>query len=329
MRTVKLLGNCRIEIEDAPDPVPAKGEVLVRLTVSALCGSEFGAYRADKPFDGNAGHEAVGVVVDPNGTAGFTEGDRVGVYAPYGCGTCKWCARGMDSFCDHKSGTVNLHCELRALSERALLRLPDDVPFDAGVLLSGDGLGVPYHVSRRLMPTPGERVCVFGCGPIGLGNVQVQSYFGAAVVAVDLSPKRLELARSLGAAHAIDASSSDPIEALRELTAGEGVGKAIEASGSTTGFETALRCLGKAGRLMVVGGVRQATIQPISDLLQVDKTIMGSFYYLKNEFPEMVALYRAGFPVAKLITHRFALEHAAEAFELFAAGETGKVLLER
>ena len=325
-----MLGNCEVAIEDRPEPAPAEGEVLVKIEVSALCGSEFSTYRADKPYDGNGGHEAVGVVMDPNGSTQFKAGDRVGIYAPYGCARsdCEYCNRGMDSLCPNHGNTNQLHAELAAVNERCLLPLPDDVAFDAGVLLSGDGLGVPYHVSRRLMPTPGDRVCVFGCGPIGLGNVLVQRYYGAEVIAVDIVPKRLELARELGAAHTVDASSADPVAAVKNLTNGKKTEGVIVATGAAAAFDTGMQCVGKQGKLMVVGGIREAAIYPTRDMWG-DATLMFSFYYFRSEFPEMVALYRAGLPITKLITHTFPLDRIQEAFDLFAAGLTGKVLMVR
>lgn len=325
-----MLGNCEVVIEDRPDPAPAEDQVLVKIEASALCGSELNCYRAKEPYSGNGGHEAVGVVLDPNRSTQFSEGDRVGIYAPYGCARsdCEYCNRGMDSLCPNHGSTNQLHAERAAVNERCLLPLPDDVPFDAGVLLSGDGLGVPYHAGRRIMPTPGDRVCVFGCGPIGLGNVLVQRYYGAEIIAVDLAAKRLDLARELGATHTIDASSADPVEAVKSLTDGKKAAGVIVATGAAAAFENGMQCVGTQGKVMVVGGVRESTIRPIRDMWW-DATLMFSFYYFRSEFPEMVALYRAGLPITKLITHNFPLERASEAFELFAAGETGKVLLER
>ena len=218
-----MLGRQKVAVEDVPVPVPGDGEVLVKMEASALCGSELNRYREDDPPRGNGGHEGVGVVADANRSERCKEGDRVGIYGPFGCGLpdCRYCSRGMDSLCPHHVHTGELHADFAVVNEKTLMPIPDDVPTHAAVLISGDGLGVPYHLSRRLMPGPDDRVVVFGCGPIGLGNVQLQHHYGAEVIAVDLVPKRLELARELGAAHTVDSSSTDPIEAVADLTNGE------------------------------------------------------------------------------------------------------------
>jgi len=329
MKFARFLGNSRIVVEDVPDPTPQEGEVLIELKASAICGSEMHAFRGPEERAGNNGHEAAGIVLDPNGSQTFRKGDRVGISAVYGCGQCKWCKHGMYTFCDHARGQNGMHAGLIASPERSLLKLPDAVPFDVGVLLSGDGFGVPYHVSRRLMPQPCEWVAVFGCGPIGLGNVLVQAYYGARVIAVDLKTRRLEIARGLGAARTVDASARDPVEAIVEITKGENAAKCIESSGTRAGFETAIQCLAKAGQMMVVSEIKEAQIDPGRHLLRHDATLMGSWFYFYREFPEMLALYRAGLPIQDLITHHFPLEDVQEAFDLFAAGETGKVILER
>ena len=94
--------------------------------------------------------------------------------------------------------------------------MPEDIPWDIGVLLTGDGLGVPYHSSRRVRPQAGETVAVFGCGPVGLGNVLLYSFLGCKVLAVDLSEERRRLALSLGAAAEVD-GAGDPVEEIRTL----------------------------------------------------------------------------------------------------------------
>ena len=325
-----MLGRQKVAVEDVPVPVPGDGEVLVKMEASALCGSELNRYREDDPPRGNGGHEGVGVVADANRSERCKEGDRVGIYGPFGCGLpdCRYCSRGMDSLCPHHVHTGELHADFAVVNEKTLMPIPDDVPTHAAVLISGDGLGVPYHLSRRLMPGPDDRVVVFGCGPIGLGNVQLQHHYGAEVIAVDLVPKRLELARELGAAHTVDSSSTDPIEAVADLTNGEKAEIVIVATGAAAAFDAAARCIGPMARMGLVGGLREVTMYPTRDFWN-DATILTSFYYFKSEFPEMVALYRAGFAVEKLITHSFPLEQSQQAFDLFAAGETGKVILER
>ena len=96
----------------------------------------------------------------------------------------------------------------------------EDVPFDIGVLLTGDGCGVPYRVSQRLNTKGGDFVCVLGAGPVGLGNTIVQSFLGAEVIVIDINDYRLSLAKEAGAAHTINSKNTDPLEAITEITHG-------------------------------------------------------------------------------------------------------------
>ena len=175
MRGVKFLGNSKVEIADLPDPEPGHGEVLVKVKVSALCGSEMGQYRGPNSRDGNPGHEVMGVIADPNGSGRFREGDRVGVSTIQGCGNCFWCLQGKPDFCKEAHGLNNTHSEFVVSKEMWLHPLTDDIDNETAVLLSGDGLGVPYGSSMRSGTQPGDVNCVFGVGPVGLGVTLVQT----------------------------------------------------------------------------------------------------------------------------------------------------------
>jgi threonine dehydrogenase-like Zn-dependent dehydrogenase len=327
MNLIRFLGEERIAVEPQGPPAPGPGEVLVRVEASALCGSELHSYRsaAGHPA-GNPGHEAAGVIVDANGSALWKDGERVGVSAVQGCGNCPECEAGRYTYCPALSVGSSWHADYLASRAHACARLPNDVPWDIGVLLSGDGLGVPYHSSRRTRPEAGETVAVFGCGPVGLGNVLLYTFLGCRVLAVDLSPTRRRLAEELGAAAVLDGAGA-VVEEIRALTCGRGAEICLECAGRPETAALALRAVATAGRVMLLGEQPGIEISPSSDLIRRDITLMGSWYYHFREYPEMLQLYRSGLPVGKLITHRFPLSRAAEAYRLFAAGETGKVIL--
>lgn len=327
MGTVRFLGESRIAVEPAPAPVPGPREVLVRVEASALCGSELHAYRANSAHPaGNPGHEAAGIIVDANGSELWREGDRVGVSAVQGCGDCPECRAGRYTYCPDRTGGSGWHADYLVSKAHACVRLPDDVPWEAGVLLSGDGLGVPYHGSRCTRPREGETVAVFGCGPVGLGNVLLYRYFGCRVLAVDLSATRRGLAVDLGAERALD-GAGDPVEAIRGLSAGRGADLCLECAGRPETAALALRAVATAGRVMLLGEQPRIELSPSSDLIRRDITLMGSWFYHFAEYREMLQLYRRGLAVERLVTHRFPRSQAAEAYRLFAAGETGKVIL--
>src|SRR5437899_1720796 len=221
MQTVRMLGGERVEVTHAPDPEPPEGGVVGRVRASGLCGSEMHRYRDPQSIEAppNGGHEPAREVVDATRSRRWRVGDRVGIHAVWGCGQCNWCAQGIYTFCDDNTVGVGAHAELFAAPDHVLVPLPDDVDYAVGMLLAGDGLGVPYHTSRRLETRGGDTVAVVGCGPVGLGNVLLQSFLGARVVGLDLAPQRLEWARKLGADAAVDVREG-PMEAVREITAG-------------------------------------------------------------------------------------------------------------
>src|SRR6185312_335543 len=97
----------------------------------------------------------------------------------------------------------NMHAEYFVIPALACHRLPDDLPWDVGVLITGDGLGVPFHTSRKISSPEIRNVAIFGLGPVGLGSVMLQSFLGRSVIGVDRSPERVDFARKLGAAHTI------------------------------------------------------------------------------------------------------------------------------
>jgi propanol-preferring alcohol dehydrogenase len=170
-------------------------------------------------------------------------------------------------------------------------------------------------------------VAVFGCGPVGLGNVLLYSFLGCRVLGIDLSERRRELARELGAAVVID-GACDVVAEVRNATGGRGAEICLECAGRPETAALALQAVATAGRVMCLGEQPRIELSPSADLIRRDITLMGSWYYHFGEYPEMLALFRRGLPVERLITHRFPYPQASEAFAAFSAGLTGKVLLD-
>ncbi|MDH7568749.1 MAG: zinc-binding dehydrogenase [Armatimonadota bacterium] len=328
MLGVRFLGHERVAVQEFEDPVPGEGQVLVRIRASALCGSELHAYRGDRALPFNPGHEPAGEVVDASRSKRWQAGDRVGIHAVWGCGRCDWCARGIYTFCDGRGGCPGAHAELMAAPDHVCVPLPDDVPFDVGALLAGDGLGVPYHTSRRLQTRGGNTVAVVGCGPIGLGSVLLQTFFGARVIALDVRPERLEIARELGAALTLSATDPSTLEAVADATQGRLADAVVEATGRPEGSALALKLVGKGGTVACNGENAEVSLHVGRDLIRRDITLFGSWFYHYREFPEMLELLRRGLRADQLITARYPLADAANAFAAFAAGTTAKVVLE-
>jgi len=222
-----------------------------------------------------------------------------------------------------------MHAERFVVAANACHPLPDDVPWEVGVLIAGDGFGVPYHTSTKLHDPGIQWVAIFGLGPIGLGNLILQAFMGRRVVGVDVSPERLALARERGAAATIHAGeTADVVGAIRALTDGRGADVCIEAAGRP---ETAKQCFAAvrtAGTVVFNGEQPRVELSPSEDFIRRDITAVGAWYYHYGEFPAMLELYRRGLPVLDLVTHRFPLCRADEAYAAMARAVTGKVLLD-
>ncbi len=328
MRLVRMEGNSVISVIEAPDPVPSPGEVVVETAVSALCGSELHAYRGAGEKKGNSGHEAAGTVAFlGEGVIGLRVGQRVGVSAVAGCGACPFCAKGQYTWCPDLKVYANTHADRFLAAARACHPLPDDVSWETGALISGDGLGVAFHTNARIPIKEVATVAVFGVGPIGLGHVLLQTYLGRRVMAVDVAAARLDFATKLGAAAVVDAGQADAVARIRELTNGAGADLCIEAAGRP---ETAKQCFAAArtGGAVAFNGEQPAVeLSPSGDFIRRDITAFGAWFYHFSEFPAMLALCRQGLSPERLVTHRFPLAQAADGFAAFAAGLTGKVLL--
>lgn len=329
MKLIKCLGQHQIEVANVSVPEPGPGEVRVKTAVSALCGSEMGGYRTGGVAGGNQGHEAAGTIaaVGP-GVTKLRVGTRVGVSAIAGCGHCEQCLAERYTWCDRFSFTANMHAESFVTPAHACHVLPDDVSWDVGVLITGDGLGVPYHTSVQLRNHPCDTVVVFGLGPIGLGHVLLQSHFGQRVIGVDLSPHRLSLAQTLGADEVVNASTDQMLASLDQLTHGRGADVCIEAAGLPVTARHCFAAVRKGGVVVFNGEQPRIEVSPSEDFIRRDITALGAWFYHFHEFTDMLALYRGGLDVASLITHRLAPLRAAEGYKLMDDGTCGKVVLD-
>ncbi len=328
MQVVRFAGNARVEVKDFPPPELRPDEVLVEVAASAICGSEMKRYRAPEGMASNPGHEMVGTVVENPGGQGPRVGDRVAVNIISGCGRCTSCLSGDRRFCAEQGYVFGGHADFVAAPAICCMPLPDEVPFDDGALVGGDTLGVAYHSLSKVKLGPRDTVAVVGCGPVGLGFVTLLGFLGVRTIAAEVSPYRRELARQLGAADVVDPTDADGAALIRELTGGRGVDVGIDASGSDRGVNLALDATRKQGRFIFAGAGHSATINPWKQFLEKEIVAYGVWYFVDADYFGLLDLYRQGLKVDRLITHRFPLEEAPRAYDLFARGETGKVIFE-
>ena len=326
MKSLRFAGNSKIEAIDVPKPTAGPDQVLIDIKVSALCGSEMGAFHSPDGLAANPGHEFAGEVVDTNGHSEFAQGDRVGAHVVVGCGMCAHCTAGNEIFCPHMLGSGYAHAEYIALSARHCLKVPDSMDWDTGVLVAGDAMGVAYHLSRRVGVQSHDTVAIFGCGPVGLGVVTLWSFLGARVIGVDTSPYRRDLAEKLGAWKTVEAGTTSTIDTLRMLTGGAGPDTCLECAGRPDAVAAAFEAARNGGKVGIVGEQDQACFSPSRDLIRKELSVFGAFYFRLSEFAAMVELCNRGLDPGKVVTHRFPLEEAQRGYDLMARQECGKVL---
>jgi len=349
------------ELDLAP---PQSGEVLVRLHASGVCHSDQNA------IDGTAearcptvlGHEGAGVVeaVGP-GVTSVEVGDHVALSWAPSCGRCAECLRELPHLCSTAwpalaagtmlDGTARLSwdgepvwhysfissfAEAAVVPERSCVRIPDDVPFEiAGLVGCAVTTGVGA-VWRTAGVRPGERVAVIGCGGVGLSAIMAAAAAGAAmVVAVDVSPQKLDQAERLGATEGVLAAGSpeETASAIVEATGG-GVDYAVEATGRTDAMLSAFLSTRPRGAAVLIGIPREDAVLslPALTIPRMERRVLGSLYGSsrpERDFVTILDLYRKGvLPLDRLVSHRLGLDEVERGFELLRSGEARRVVLD-
>jgi propanol-preferring alcohol dehydrogenase len=224
------------------------------------------------------------------------------------------------------------HADFVLIPEKDCLPLPDNLSYAVGSVIP-DGVGVPYHLLRRMGGVSGlDTVAVFGAGPIGLGMVAMLKYMGTQQIIVsELSAYRRELAEKLGADRTIDPQAEDPVEVILSLTGGIGVDKAIDAASYTdVTTNQALTSVKKGGTVGLVGQKDSATIEEYThQLIHKELYVVSSCGYNLSEYESLVAAVQGGLNAKGLVTHEYPLEEIQTAFEVFDSGNTGKVVISR
>lgn len=326
MLEVVLRGRKKLELRDVPKPQPTPQEVVVEIKAGAICGSDLHAYRSDGELDIRAGHEACGVIAEALPESGRCPGERVMIYCGAGCGRCVYCRAGGWIICPEVRIASGFHSEYALVPPKLCLPLPDDIDFEVGALL-GDALGTPYSALKRLEISPSDTLVIFGQGPIGLHATALAKLHGATVIAIDFNEYRLSLARELGADHIINPAKEPVQEAVSEVTGGMGAEKVMDCSGHPQAEELALDIVKRWGRVAFVGeNLGTATIKPSHQFIRKELTVIGSWYFRIPDYESIVNISRK-LPLDKIITHRFPLEEAEDAYRTFDSGLSGKVLL--
>ena len=341
MQGVILPGSRRLEIREFPVPEPGPGQALVRMKASALCGSDLRAiYRPVEQGVGPeayrgviAGHEPSGQVeaVGP-GVTRFSPGDRVIVYHIAGCGLCHDCRSGWMISCSSPLRAAygwqrdGGHADYLLAEERTLIDLPASLSYADGAIVAC-GLGTAYAAIARAAVSGRDAVLITGLGPVGLGAAMLCRALGSRVIGVQANPERAALARSIGLEE-VHEPGDETLAQLVEATGGHGFEVAIDCSGSGQARVLCLQAAREWGRVAFVGEGGTVSFEPSPLLIHKQLTLIGSWVCSIGQMEELAELLaRRNLHPDVTVTHRFALERAHDAYELFDGGTTGKVII--
>ena len=303
MKAVRLVEPGRpLELHNVPLPTPGTQDVLVSVKAAGICHSD-AHYRAGKsrvhPLPLTLGHEVAGVIESVGcEVKRFKSGNRVCIHYLTSCGACAWCAQNNEQFCT--SGQMigkyrdGGYAEFVVVPERSVFQLPDEISFEHGAVMMCSS-ATSLHALRKARLQPGETVAVFGVGGLGLSAIQLAKALGAKrVFAVDINPRKLDLAETLGAV-AVNASLADPVPRLAELTKDRGVDVALELIGLPVTMQQAVRSLAINGRAALVGITEKSfLIAPYQEVINKEAEIIGVSDHLAAEIPDLLKFARDG-----------------------------------
>ena len=335
MRGIVFLGERELELREFSDPSPGPREVVVEIRASGMCGSDLPPYRAPRAQlrEVIRGHEPCGVVVARGSAVEEGEapiGQRVMVHHYSGCGQCKYCRVGYAQLCVkgghlvYGATTHGGHAGFILVKPYMLVPLPAELSFEEGASISC-GTGTAFDALRRLNVSGRDTLAVFGQGPVGLSATLLAKAMGARVLAVDFSPERLQLAGDFGADATLNPADGDVVQAIRELTHGEGATTTLDCTGNPEARVNAVRSASMWGRVCFVGEGNTATFDVSPDIIHKQLTIHGSWTFSsvgQAECARFIVDHDLG--LERLLTHRFKLEDAADAYKLFDTQTTGK-----
>ena len=336
----------RLTTINVPDPGP--GEALVRVQACGVCHTDLhyreGAINDDFPF--LLGHEAAGVVESVGADVdNVSPGDFVVIAWRAPCGTCRSCVRGRPWYCfDSRNAAqpmtlpdgkplspalgIGAFTELTLVAAGQAVKVPAEAsPAAAGLIGCGIMAGLGAAVNTGGVGR-GDSVAVFGCGGVGDAAIAGAKLAGAhTIIGIDIDDRKLEWAREFGATHTINARNTDPVEAVRNLTGGNGVNVAIEAVGNPATFEQAFYARDHAGTVVLVG-VPSPDMKielPLIEIFGRGGAVKSSWYgdcLPTRDFPMFIELYLQGrLNLDRFVSETIGIGDVEEAFHKMERGE--------
>jgi S-(hydroxymethyl)glutathione dehydrogenase/alcohol dehydrogenase len=348
--------NKPLEIEDVQCGNPGPREVLVRTMAAGVCHSDLHFQNGSYPYPLPAvlGHESAGIVEAVGDMVTYVKpGDHVITCLSAFCGHCEHCLTGHMSLCQEPElqrpptepsrlakGDENIaqflnlssFAEMMLVHEHAIAKVRDDMPWAQAALIGcgvTTGVGAVIHTAAV---EPGSSVAIIGCGGVGLSAINGAAITGAArIIAVDMVPSKLDLARKFGATDVVNAGECDPVEAVRELTGG-GVHYSFEAIGLKPTTEQAFKMLARGGTATIIGMIPVGTMIDLhGPEFLMERKIQGSNMgsnRFRVDMPRFVDFYLQGrLHLDDLISRKIKLEDVNEGMEALKTGEIARSVI--
>lgn len=331
MKAASIVQRGNVELKEVPIPAIGAREILVRMRVCGICGTDIEKVRGDHITPPVLGHEVAGEVVDVGrDVAHFAKGDRIIVHHHVSCRRCFYCKNGLETLCESypKSnldpcGFAEFFRIPQALVDGGTVyRLPESVTFEEGSQVEPTACCI--RGLRKTGIKPGNSAAVFGIGPIGLSYVQLLKLHGAfPICTVDVIEGRLLVAKSLGADVTLNPTRDNPPETIRAATEGRGVDHAIVATSNPKAIEQAIRSVRKGGHVLLFGVPTRGSslVVGLDDLFLREVSLESSYSTSETEMRMAFEMIKEGrFQSSSLITHRLELNKISEAFRLAESG---------
>ena len=326
MKAALLIEPRKLIITDTQKPAPGPAEVLIRVSLGGICGSDHTLYhgRFGVPMPVIPGHEAIGRIEEiGDGVSDLIVGQRVTVQPNFSCGSCPLCRTGHKNICPSKIrlgvDTNGVFAEYAVAPSDYVWPVPDGIEDEVAVFT--EPLAVAVHAMNRLAPQKGDQTLVFGAGIMGLLILQLAVAEGAQVTACDLVDKRLEMAKQLGASRIID-----PTASLESFSGAFDV--IYETSGAPGALDQVIRLAAPFGKIVILGLPGKDHPAPTDLIVRKELQIMGSLIYT-NEFPESMDILKSGKLKTDLLnTGKLSLNDLDNALREFRSPERMKMLVE-
>ena len=310
--------------EQAPEPAPGPGQVVIKVLYGGICGSDLRVYKgsvAYAQYPGRAGHEALGVVTAVGTDTSFAVGQKVVTFPNTFCGKCEFCRTGKTNLCQSKQSfginAPGVFASEITVDHRFLTPVPAGMPDKRAVLT--EPFAVTVHALKKAQLQKGMSVAIVGCGTEGLLSTVFANYMGADITIIDVNPRKFPIAKKIG-----DVRTAGYAE-----IAGETFDVVVEAAGVKQSIEQAMQLVKPGGTLVMVGITGEQVEFPVIHIVRNEITIYGSIIYTKDDFAETLKLLAdPALPIEPIVSKIVPATEYQQAYAYALTGDFAKIILD-